>query len=213
MFQTGVQGEGQGLDDKEGSRCPKCHFREDLCLCVSAPSLESRACFFLLVHSRELNKRSNTGHLIVRCIDKAQYAVWSRVEEPTALMSLLQSNHYQPYVLFPAQRLSTTQTTVVEQVAAEKPPLFILLEGTWQEAAKMYRQSPYLQSLPVMSLKPQQTSQYGLRRNQKTEGLATVEIAIELLEQLQEQQQARDLQQYFQQFLLHYEAQRSQRPL
>jgi DTW domain-containing protein YfiP len=219
MFQTGFQGDNP-LDkktDKEASICPKCHFRKDLCLCATAPSLESQARFFLLVHPRELNKRSNTGHLIVRCIDKAQYQVWSRVEAPAVLVSLLQSDRYQPYVVFPAQRLSKVQTTIVEQVTATKqaakPPLFILLEGTWQEAAKIYRQSPYLQSLPVLSLKPQYVSQYGLRRNQKAEGLATVEIAIELLEQLQEPQQAADLQQYYQQFLLHYEAQRSQRPL
>ncbi len=39
-------------------------------------------------------------------------------------------------------------------------PLFILLDGTWSEARKMFRKSPYLEHLPVLSLAPEQLSRY-----------------------------------------------------
>lgn len=201
------------VESPQGPCCPKCHFRDDLCLCALIPRVESQAHFFLLVHSRELGKRSNTGQLILNSMATAEYAIWSRVEPPEALLALLADQRYQPYVLFPAQQVSNAEVTVVDKVSNDKPPVFILLEGTWQEAAKIYRQSPYLQSLPLLSLQPTRSSQYALRRNQKTEGLSTVEIAIELLTQLQESPQAKELQQYYQQFLQRYEAQRSQRPL
>ncbi|QSA20154.1 DTW domain-containing protein, partial [Vibrio furnissii] len=37
-------------------------------------------------------------------------------------------------------------------------PHFILLDGTWQEAKKMERKSPWLKDLPRVALSPQQLS-------------------------------------------------------
>lgn len=58
---------------------------------------------------------------------------------------------------------------------------FILLDATWQLAHKMYRQSPYLQVLPTLSLQSKQPSQYLLRRNQRQQGWCTAESVALLL--------------------------------
>lgn len=196
----------------DSENCLHCHFRQDLCLCSQLPRIESRACFHLLVHERELRKPTNTGHLLLNSISASEFDIWSRTEAPPALMSRLSSKCYQPLVLFPANQVSE-QTTVLKKIPDGVTPLFILLDATWQEAAKMYRKSPYLHDLPVLSLAGDIESRYPLRRNQKSGGLSTVEVGQLLLEELGEPQSAINLENYFHAFLQHYEAQRSNRPL
>ncbi len=192
--------------------CRRCHFLQRLCLCSYVPQLATQAGFHLLVHEREVRKPTNTGHLLLNSISTADFDVWSRTEAPAALMSRLSSNLYQPLVLFPANQVSQ-QVTVVDKIPGGVTPLFILLDATWQEAAKMYRKSPYLHNLPVLSLSHETQSRYCLRRHQKSGGLSTVEVGQLLLEELGEQQSAISLEGYFQTFLRHYEAQRSNRSL
>ncbi len=58
---------------------------------------------------------------------------------------------------------------------------FILLEGTWQEARKIYNRSPYLKKYRVLSINAEVASQYTLRRNQVEAGLSTAEAVVEIL--------------------------------
>ena len=77
-----------------------------------------------------------------------------------------------------------------------------VIDGTWQEAQKMLRQSPWLKAMPkvkIQALKGQALdSKFELRRNQQ--GLCTME-AIEAIEAAIKHHSpiaAKDLQQNFQ---------------
>lgn len=198
-----------------GQYCPACHLRKIACLCARRPVLQSRAKFFLLVHERELAKTTNTGHLVVNAFAGAEYGIWSRVEPPKRLLSLIDDGAYEPLVVFPADAVSASVTDVstIPSHRSAKSPLLILLDATWQQASKMYRQSSYLAGLSLLSLQPQQASRYGLRRNQGDGHLSTVEVVIEILAQMQETAAAQGLNRYFQDFLHHYQASRSDHAL
>ncbi len=81
----------------------------------------------------------------------------------------------------PAQGATLPQDATQE--AAQKADLklgkplnsLVILDATWQEADKMYRQSPYLQSLARVELQTEQDSAFRLRRNQRHGGLCTLE--------------------------------------
>ncbi|MBO2616133.1 DTW domain-containing protein [Shewanella algae] len=81
----------------------------------------------------------------------------------------------------PAQGATLLQDAAQE--AAQKAALklgkplnsLVILDATWQEAGKMYRQSPYLQSLARVELQAEQGSAFRLRRNQRQGGLCTLE--------------------------------------
>ncbi|WP_345883756.1 DTW domain-containing protein [Shewanella algae] len=81
----------------------------------------------------------------------------------------------------PAQDATLLQDAAQE--AAQKAALklgkplnsLVILDATWQEAGKMYRQSPYLQSLARVELQTEQDSAFRLRRNQRQGGLCTLE--------------------------------------
>lgn len=83
-------------------------------------------------------------------------------------------------------------------------PLFVLLDATWSEARKMFRKSPYLDHLPVLSLQSEQISRYRLRRSKRDDHFCTAEVAALCLELAGEAQAAAVLDAYFDVFSHHY---------
>jgi DTW domain-containing protein YfiP len=94
-----------------------------------------------------------------------------------------------------------------------KRPLFVLLDGTWAEARKMFRKSPYLDHLPVLSLQPEQISNYRLRRSNRDDHFCTSEVAALCLELAGEPQAALALEAYLEVFSTHYLHAKQQRPV
>jgi len=191
--------------------CPECHLLTCACLCGKVPRIKTEALFFLLVHSREVSKGSNTGHLLLNALINCEYDIWSRVEPPKKLMLYLKNQNHQPYLVFSADEnqsiLASAHDLLEGQVKINTTrPLYILIDATWQQARKMVRQSPYLKALPRISLKGIQKSHYRLRRNQQAGGMSTCEAAINLLQEACELDNASALQTYFQAFMQHYEA-------
>lgn len=58
---------------------------------------------------------------------------------------------------------------------------YVVIDGTWQEARKIYNKSPYLHDLPTVKVETSAASIYTLRRNQKESGLCTAECVVEVL--------------------------------
>ena len=86
---------------------------------------------------------------------------------------------------------------------------FLLIDATWQEAHKIYRQSQYLQQLPLLELATQADSSYQLRKNQASGQLSTIETAAALLNDLGSAAAARQLEQQFEAFQRCYLASQS----
>jgi hypothetical protein len=104
---------------------------------------------------------------------------------------------------------------VVHKVAvtdARKRPLFIVLDATWPEARKMFRKSPYLDGFPVLSLIPEQVSNYQLRRSRRDEHFCTSEVASLCLEQVGDVRAALTLQAYLDVYTHHYVQAKHQLP-
>ncbi|MBA4328932.1 MAG: DTW domain-containing protein [Polaromonas sp.] len=92
-------------------------------------------------------------------------------------------------------------------------PLFVLLDATWPEARKMFRKSPCLDKLPVLSLQSDQLSQYKLRRSQRDEHFCTSEVAALCLALAGEAHAAETLEAYLDVFTDHYLKARQQQPV
>jgi DTW domain-containing protein len=83
-------------------------------------------------------------------------------------------------------------------------PLFVLLDGTWSEARKMFRKSPYLARLPVLSLQPDQLKRYRLRRSSHAHHFCTSEVAALCLAMAGDLPAAQALEAYLDVFTHHY---------
>lgn len=182
-------------------RCPSCQLALSACICGQRPVLECGVTFCLLMHSLEPLKPTNTGRLIAECLVDTQAFVWARTEVDSALLALLADPQYQPFVVFPGE-YALEQQQVFRQlpVQSARRPLLIILDATWTQARKMFRKSPYLAELPVLSMETEQLSRYRLRRSNRDDHLCTVEVATACLGLAGEEQAAQQLNQYFELF-------------
>jgi len=199
-----------------GERCAGCRLVPSHCLCALRPAIRTSAGFCLIMADIEPLKPSNTGWLIADGIPDTWAFGWARTEVDPALLALLADPQWQPYLVFPGEFVAAERvvTTVqATQMQHSKRPLFVLLDATWPEARKMFRKSPYLDHLPVLSLQSEQLSRYRLRRARRADHFCTLEVAALCLELAGESHAAQTLQAYLDVFTHHYLQARQQLPV
>ena len=200
-------------------RCAGCRLLPSHCLCALRPSVPTRSGVCLLMADVEPLKPSNTGWLIADVVADTFAFGWARTDTDPGLLALLNDPQWQPYLVFPGEYVAPRR--VVHAVAAPdaqpgqatKRPLFVLLDGTWAEARKMFRKSPCLDPLPVLSLQPDQVSQYQLRRSRRNDHFCTSEVAALCLGLAGEHLAGQTLEAYLDVFTHHYLQARKQLPV
>ncbi len=199
-----------------GERCAGCRLLPSHCICALRPLLTVRAGVCLLMADIEPLKPSNTGWLVADVVADTFAFGWARTEVDPALIALLADPQWQPYLVFPGEFVAPER--VVTGVQALEPgnskrPLFVLLDATWPEARKMFRKSPYLDKLPVLSLQSEQLSTYKLRRSQRDAHFCTSEVAALCLALAGEDHAAQTLEAYLDVFTSHYLLAKQQLPV
>jgi DTW domain-containing protein YfiP len=189
----------------KGERCTGCRLVPSHCLCGVRPEVATQSGMCLLMADIEPLKPSNTGWLIADVLPDTFAFGWARTEVDPALLSLLADPKWQPYVVFPGEFVRPERVVQsVPPLPLGQRPLFILLDATWPEARKMFRKSPYLNALPVLSLNPEQVSRYQLRRSKRDDHFCTSEVAAMCLELAGEAHAADILQAYLDVYTHHY---------
>lgn len=163
--------------------------------------------FILLTHSRELVRASNTGQIVLQVLgERARLIEWHRKLPDTKLLTAIDAGKVG--LVFPADDNSPSSnldaTTSLNSCANNAVPSFeylLLIDATWQEARKMYNQSPYLKSLVKVGLQPTHASIYPLRRNQLEGGLCTAECVALLLKKVGEAGLAKQLTECLMEFI------------
>ena len=207
-----------------GGRCAGCRLVSSHCFCAWRPQVATRAGVCLVMGDIEALKPSNTGWLVADVVSDTWAFAWSRTAVAPDLLALLADPQWQPYVVFPAefapaervvtQLPSPGETARADDDGAHRKPLFILLDGTWSEARKMFRKSPYLDHLPVLSLHPERVvSNYRLRRSTREGHFCTSEVAALCLALAGEPRAADALTAWFDVFTERYLSVRRSAPL
>lgn len=178
-------------------RCEQCLIAKHYCICEGAEYASCDAAVCLLMYHNESFKPSNTGRLIAEIVPDNYAFRWDRTSPDPALLALLNNDKYKPFVIFPAEDVETDRVVTQVEPVAGKTPLFIFLDGTWREAKKMIRKSPYLDNLPVLSITAQKLSDYRLRVAPHAHQLGTAEVAIMVLALAGEVDASTKLEQHF----------------
>ena len=203
-----------------GERCAGCRLLPSHCMCALRPAVATAAGVCLLMADIEPLKPSNTGWLIADVVADTFAFGWARTEVDPALLALLADPQWQPYVVFPGEFVAP-ERVVTQLIGGSDPrsggawgrPLFILLDATWPEARKMFRKSPYLNHLPVLSLASEQISRYKLRRSRRDDHFCTSEVAALCLDLADEPLAAQTLEAYLDVFTHHYLRAKNQLPV
>ncbi len=216
-------------------RCEMCRLAQTHCICSLMPKVslienisvetsghtehtKHSAGFLLLMYDTEVLKPSNTGKLIADLVPDTYAFLWSRTKENLELLAVLKDPQWQPFVVFPSQYADEGREVIQDKVDCEKGkrPLFIMLDGSWREAKKMFRKSPYLANFPVVSFDPQQLfpqltdeeqikSRYQIRITSVDNQFATAEVAARVLAMAGETKKAHLLDLWFDVFSYQYQ--------
>ena len=147
----------------------------------------------LLTHFKEVEKRSNTGQVVVEVMGSAAEQVrWDRMQPPAKLLEEIAAGGVALIYPGPADANDDSLADISH---------VILIDGTWHEARKIYQRSPYLQQVRRVGLKPTGTSRYTLRKNQKQSCLCTAECVIEVLRSTGNRELADHLEERFLAFI------------
>ncbi|ASP49428.1 tRNA-uridine aminocarboxypropyltransferase [Cognaticolwellia beringensis] len=165
---------------------------------------------FLLTHERELRRATNTGCLAIENANNlVERILWERIKPNKDLIRLIENNEaallYSKTDPLPESALTmssevTSAIPALTPLTIEEYENIIIIDATWQEAKKIFNQSPYLRSAPHFTLKTESSSLYKLRANQPTGGLCTIECIIEVLKLKGQNKKAAELVIKFDQF-------------
>ncbi|MFQ3790353.1 tRNA-uridine aminocarboxypropyltransferase [Halomonas sp. A29] len=194
-------------------RCAGCQLPVLNCLCPYQASAESEAQIWLITHPLEHFKPTNTGRLIHDVLPATEVFTWYRTAPDARLLALLDDPRFAPFVIFPDDQPDYAERVVgIEAVGEIKTngriPVFILIDGTWRQARRIFRKSPYLDRLPVLPLATTRLTRYRLRKPASQAHLCTAEVAAELLRQSGDVDAAQVLDDYFDAFNVSYDASR-----
>jgi DTW domain-containing protein YfiP len=209
-------------------RCDLCRLAKEYCICSIAPeknSINTKAGFLLLMYDTEVLKPSNTGKLIADLIPDTFAFLWSRTIQNDELLAVLNDEKWQPFVVFPKEYTDDSRQVYTQDVTCDKGkrPLFIMLDGSWREAKKMFRKSPYLDKFPIVSFDPKQSlyenteitedkispvgndSRYTVRKTTLEHQFSTAEVGARVLEMAGEKNNASLLDLWFDVFNYQYQ--------
>jgi len=209
-------------------RCDLCRLAKKYCICSIAPqqnTITTNAGFVLLMYDTEVLKPSNTGKLIADLIPDTFAFLWSRTTRNDELLALLDDKKWQPFVVFPKEYTDDKRQVFTKKVVCDegKRPLFVMLDGSWREAKKMFRKSPYLDKYPLISFDPRsyldesalgdeeklspvgEDSRYTVRKTELEHQFSTAEVAARVLEMSGEKSNSQLLDLWFDVFNYQYQ--------
>lgn len=188
-------------------RCALCLLPLTGCICDDRPVPVRGSAFCFIMYWGEAFKPSNTGRLIADVIADNHAFLWERTKVDPELLQLLADPHYTPVLVFPHQYAESERCIDtlmdIEGHTSDKTPLYIMLDGTWREAKKMFK-SPYLAQIPVLGIEPEHKSLYQLREAAHKHQLCTAEVAGMVLELGGDVAAAESLNAYFEVFRRRY---------
>lgn len=175
------------------------------CICSRVEKINTEAQIWILSSQKEVIRPTNTARLI-KLANKGstEIFIWERTVQPSKLIDLIESEDFDVYLLFPADEENKYREKAFEK--SSKNVAFIIIDGTWQEARKIFNRSSYLRELPLLTLNMDNESSFKLRRGIPEGGICTIEAAMKVLELNGEHSFAKALEETFELFQRSYKA-------
>jgi DTW domain-containing protein YfiP len=147
-----------------------------VCLCHTIAKRATRTRVVILQHPRESDVAINTARLVELQLERAERHVAVKLDEAPRLRARLSEPEAPAILLYPGEGATDLATS---------PPTgavtLVVLDGTWWQARKLFRQNPELWSLPRYGLAPSAPSRYRIRREPALHCISTIEAVAEAL--------------------------------
>lgn len=162
------------------SRCAKCHFLEQQCLCDLLPQVAQPIDLVVFQHVKEAKHAKNTIRLLqtvwpslrVIELDEKLDKKIDRQEDLIAQWRL--SDGW--FLLYPgedSQKIDQLTTTERKQIKG-----LVVIDGTWRKAFKLLCLYPELDQLPKLSFQQTKDSIYHIRKAPNEQALSSYEAIV-----------------------------------
>lgn len=132
--------------------------------------LSTRIC--LVIHHRELTRRSNTGLLALRALVNSEMRIRGEGRETLDLKDLL-IPQYRTFLFYPSEDAVELDKDLVGQQPT--PIQLIVPDGTWRQARKLHSRHPELKDVQRVKISAPNHSTFQLRAQSRPEGMATLQ--------------------------------------
>ncbi|QUM76896.1 DTW domain-containing protein [Moritella sp. 24] len=174
-------------------KCTVCDKALAACICQHIAVIDSEIELVILQHPGEVKNAIGTARILDLSLPQCQIIIGENFTDNTQLNDILNDPMRECYLLYPsehsiaAEDLAYSSTSQVEPCEGKHAikRTFILLDGTWRKAFKMFQSSVNVQGIPAVRLNAENESQYTIRQTSIEGGLSTVEAGYLLLSTLE----------------------------
>jgi len=170
-------------------KCTVCEKALAACICQHITIINSDIELIILQHPGEVKNAIGTARILNLSLPQCQILIGENFTDNTQLNAILNDPTRQCFLLYPSEESIAAEDFAGNESSnrdANIKRTFILLDGTWRKAFKMYQSSSNLQTLPAVRLNAEQASQYTIRQTSIEGGLSTVEAGFLLLSTLEQ---------------------------
>jgi len=163
------------------SHCLTCYMRRPICICPVLPRVKTKTEFIILRHIWEAERPSNTGRLAALAMPNARIVSCgggTRIGLAPLDEDALKAQG--TWLLWPDG--PAVKTGAPDFIP---PKRVVVLDATWHQARRLFRQTPALRALPRLALPAPETLRNRLRDQHRPDGMSTLEAiaaAVALLE-------------------------------
>jgi len=152
--------------------------------------------FAILIHPNEAKRNIATGRMAHLCLSNSELIQGFEFNHNARVNALLQNPEYYPVVLYPGgNSVNLTPLTVTERLnlfPANRQPLLLVIDGTWDTSRRMMRLSENLHSLPRVCFFPNKPSTFRVRKQPTDQCYSTLEAIHHVIDLLLPEQAAAD---------------------
>ncbi len=165
-----------------GSRemCWRCRRPARVCYCAAIRAIETRTRVAILQHPRESDVPINTARIAALSLSRSSLHVGLDFRGDRLLQAAIANPAAPAILLYPGQGAKDLTLD-----PPSGPVTLVVVDGTWWQASKLFKQNPFLAGLPRYGLRPAEPSRYRIRREPDAHCLSTIEaleLALSVLE-------------------------------
>ena len=130
----------------------------------------------ILQHPYEARNAIATGRMAHLSVTNSHLFVGKDFSEDRRVNALLADKSYRHLMLYPSPTAIDLEDCFASTAALDPRQIFIwVLDAKWQHVNQMLRLSPNIRSIPMIKFKPEQESQFIIRKQPKALCLSTIE--------------------------------------
>ncbi len=161
--------------------------RRELCLCESIPALTIMTKVIVVISHREILVPTNTGRLAAQALTNSAILIHgansANISNDIGATACDLTPHLRPgrqaLLLYPGDDAELLTPELVQRYGGQVD--LVVPDGNWRKTSKMRRRIPGMVDLPTVRLAPGAPSAYRVRKETKSEGLATIEAIARAL--------------------------------